>query len=188
MKKLMIMAFAAVSAVAVHAATVSWTITNVAYDSTASTGTAYVFFVAGATADTSWVSALDGQTGATIASAVAAHTAVISYTPNNAGTYSYTTGQGFTLKTNTELGLTGNTQYTAYAVIFNTEEIANGSHFMVTGTRTATTYEDSSSSNRSFQIGSQSSATWYTAAIPEPTSGMLLLIGMAGLALKRKRA
>ena len=30
-------------------------------------------------------------------------------------------------------------------------------------------------------------AGWYTAA-PEPTSGLLLLIGMAGLALKRKRA
>ena len=27
-----------------------------------------------------------------------------------------------------------------------------------------------------------------TAAVPEPTSGLLLLIGMAGLALKRKRA
>lgn len=31
-----------------------------------------------------------------------------------------------------------------------------------------------------------SSAGWYT-AVPEPTSGILLLIGMAGLALKRKR-
>ena len=29
---------------------------------------------------------------------------------------------------------------------------------------------------------------WYTASIPEPTSGLLLLLGMAGLALKRKRA
>ena len=28
----------------------------------------------------------------------------------------------------------------------------------------------------------------YTAAVPEPTSGLLLLLGMAGLALKRKRA
>ena len=28
---------------------------------------------------------------------------------------------------------------------------------------------------------------WYT-AVPEPTSGLLLLLGMAGLALKRKRA
>ena len=32
-------------------------------------------------------------------------------------------------------------------------------------------------------------AGWYnTAAIPEPTSGLLLLLGMAGLALKRKQA
>ena len=30
------------------------------------------------------------------------------------------------------------------------------------------------------------SAGWY--AVPEPTSGLLMLLGMAGLALKRKRA
>ena len=30
--------------------------------------------------------------------------------------------------------------------------------------------------------------TGWTAAVPEPTSGMLLLLGMAGLALRRKRA
>ena len=35
--------------------------------------------------------------------------------------------------------------------------------------------------------GGFSSAGWYTAA-PEPTSGLLILLGMAGLALKRKRA
>ena len=33
------------------------------------------------------------------------------------------------------------------------------------------------------------SAGWYTTeAVPEPTSGLLMLLGMAGLALKRKRA
>lgn len=35
--------------------------------------------------------------------------------------------------------------------------------------------------------GGFTSAGWYTAA-PEPTSGLLMLLGMAGLALKRKRA
>jgi len=30
--------------------------------------------------------------------------------------------------------------------------------------------------------------TWTAAPVPEPTSGLLLLLGMAGLALKRKRA
>ena len=31
-------------------------------------------------------------------------------------------------------------------------------------------------------------AGWYTAAVPEPTSGLLMLLGMAGLALRRRRA
>lgn len=31
-------------------------------------------------------------------------------------------------------------------------------------------------------------AGWYTQSVPEPTSGLLMLLGMAGLALRRKRA
>ena len=31
-------------------------------------------------------------------------------------------------------------------------------------------------------------AGWYTATVPEPTSGLLMLLGMAGLALRRRRA
>ena len=33
-----------------------------------------------------------------------------------------------------------------------------------------------------------SGAGWYTASVPEPTSGLLMLLGMAGLALRRRRA
>ena len=36
--------------------------------------------------------------------------------------------------------------------------------------------------------GGYSAGGWYTAAVPEPTSGLLMLLGMAGLALRRRRA
>ena len=39
-----------------------------------------------------------------------------------------------------------------------------------------------------FTTAGTSSAPTYFTAVPEPTSGLLLLLGMAGLALKRKRA
>ena len=41
-------------------------------------------------------------------------------------------------------------------------------------------------SNISMTASAASAATW--TAVPEPTSGLLMLFGMAGLALKRKRA
>ena len=40
-----------------------------------------------------------------------------------------------------------------------------------------------------FGDAAYSTAGWYsTAAVPEPTSGLLMLLGMAGLALRRRRA
>ena len=188
MKKLMIMALAAVSAMALNAATVSWTITNVKQGDAGVSGTAYVFFVAGDSADTSWATGLANKGAAAVKDAIASAGANISYQNSNAGIFSYTTAQGFTLKSNADLGLTGDTQYTAYAIIFDSAEITDASKFIVTGTRTANTYEDSSSSNRAFAIGSQASATWNAVAVPEPTSGLLMLVGLAGLALRRRRA
>ena len=45
------------------------------------------------------------------------------------------------------------------------------------------------SSSKAFNdvAGGYTSAGWY-GAVPEPTSGLLMLLGMAGLALRRKRA
>ena len=34
----------------------------------------------------------------------------------------------------------------------------------------------------------QNASNWASSAVPEPTSGLLMLLGMAGLALRRKRA
>ena len=38
------------------------------------------------------------------------------------------------------------------------------------------------------QSASTASGAWSTAAVPEPTSGLLMLLGIAGLALRRRRA
>jgi hypothetical protein len=34
----------------------------------------------------------------------------------------------------------------------------------------------------------QNASNWTTASVPEPTSGLLMLVGLAGLALRRRRA
>lgn len=47
--------------------------------------------------------------------------------------------------------------------------------------------EASQSAAREFTTGDTVSAGWYT-AVPEPTSGLLMLVGLAGLALRRRRA
>ena len=60
-----------------------------------------------------------------------------------------------------------------------------------TGTAPATgsatlTFKEKATSQLAASTSSYSGAGWY--AVPEPTSGLLMLLGMAGLALKRKRA
>lgn len=197
MKKLLIVAAALVSAVAVHAASVQWTITNVNGPTGAALGTghAYVFFVQqdSGKADTSAWSALEGKGAAELIAAVAS--ANFDYTHSDItaadGVWSYNSTTASAIDQGT-IGLAGSTKYSVYAVIFDSETISDDSKFMVTSAASATaTYGDSAGTTKTFAIGSQATAsgTWYsTAAVPEPTSGLLMLLGMAGLALRRRRA
>ena len=88
-------------------------------------------------------------------------------------------------------GLTG-TSATLFAVVFDTysstETIANAGYYYKTGTVTQNTYDPTGSDPATTAVFTSTQMTGTWTAVPEPTSGLMLLLGMAGLALKRKRA
>ena len=200
MKKLMIVAAVALATVCANAATVSWAITGVTEDSTALTaGHTYMFFADSAAAAQSQIAALAALEGSGVASLTAAMGSAVwndTKKATAAGTFSIGTSAAlgsYTLPTNGDLGLAGNTKYYAYAVIFDTESITDASNYIIAQGTVATvngvsTKDSSTSQNAAFAFGSQASQTWYAVNVPEPTSGLLMLLGMAGLALRRRRA
>ena len=65
-----------------------------------------------------------------------------------------------------------------------------GTYAIVSGTGALNADPDTSTVYTQFTSGTAVAGSMYhtAAAVPEPTSGLLLLLGVAGLALKRKRA
>ena len=190
MKKLMIVGAAMLVGLVAQASSVTWAITNVKDIEGAALGTghAYIFAVAGnAKADTSMWAALAEKGKDALITAVAG--ANVDYSKTGAaGTFS---SAEFTLPSN---DVQPGTKYSCYAVIFDTETITDDSHFYVTAaTAASTTYADSSSMKKTYTLTATSSAVadnWYAVGAtvtPEPTSAMLMLLGFAGLALRRRR-
>jgi hypothetical protein len=76
---------------------------------------------------------------------------------------------------------------TFYAVIFNSSEVSTATEYLVVGK-----FDASVPSSGSASIGGDitdrtgASAGWQ--AVPEPTSGLLMLVGLGALALRRRRA
>ena len=185
MKK-MIMAVAIVCAAAfANAATVGW---NVAAGSATYGGDAYKFFVI-------------GQNGvesiATVTALLDAGTSVDTYAFGQGNLAANGTGSvlagasGKTLEAGT---------YTAFAVIFDTATPTAGTskYAVISGAATLTKAISATTASTMFATGSAAntlaeSSNWKSfgsagPVVPEPTSGLLLLLGMAGLALKRKVA
>ena len=180
MKKLMIMLGAVAMAAAVQAASCNWSASAVyGYDgSTFTKGNSTVHYVGYlfVDADASAISTALAKKDLSVLD-----NAVLPLTTTNMGGFSSgsTYADGYT---------EGN--HTAFAVIFNKDTAAAATYFYVTDSKTM---ELSDASGTTFGFGSlsaamQTKANWTSTAAPEPTSGLLLLLGMAGLALKRKRA
>ena len=162
----------ALSAIALNAASVDWQfseLTSAANSPYSLTGyTAYLF-----TADT-WEGA---KISATLFNS-AADSAALTYA---------SLGNGAMDQWRTGTQTADNASSGNYYIV-----LSNGKDYVASGALSATAY---SSAQESHTVATWSIAANQTPlaqsdfkAIPEPTSGLLLLLGMAGLALKRKRA
>lgn len=181
MKKLLVIAAVIVSAVAANAAATSWKMAaaNVygADGATKYSGSIYLF-CSELTSASSVSTALSGKDSAsaiaTYLSGAALHTATAS-----SGTVSNSlVANQFA----TEELVAGNT-YSFYYVFVDSD-----SYFM-SAEKTGVIAQATSTVNIAFgnqQSATQNAGNWQS--VPEPTSGLLMLLGLAGLALKRKRA
>ena len=175
MKKLLIAAAVVCAAAFAQAATVNWTISGVKADGGGSptAGWAVMAFYTEV-----------GAGSAAIESAIASKTA---------GSLAFDTQE---LKVSMSKGKYGpadvavaaldtSKSYDFYFVVFNDADATKATMYAMQSALS----QDYSSMAGKYQIASTFSAsTPWTSAVPEPTSGLLMLLGMAGLALRRRRA
>lgn len=192
MKKLMIACVAVAMAVVAQAATVNWSITNVysPADSTskvaANSVSAWLFVTANST---------DVTTGIPVTTLTAVQ-AVLD-TGDLTGLSSLAAAHGTNASAGNITGVTGLSGFssgslTAFAIVIDSTDLASAeNYYFVSDGATKTATFTSATGMKMLAWGDQTSYTQgagkWTAA-PEPTSGLLLLLGMAGLALKRKVA
>ena len=185
MKKLMIALAVATMAVCANAAAWSWSSSTAAVTpggtSVLSGANIYLFFGYSSSSDASTAK------GALLAS-LRSGNAISGYT------------QSATLNSNgilDETAFTGDTgKLYAFAVILADDAEGNSYMFQsanknATGSNVGTAmlpFDISSTTLKGLDVTGTSAGWYQTAAVPEPTSGLLMLLGLAGLALKRKRA
>lgn len=196
MKKLIMFAAVAVATVCVNAASVSWTLAKnsiMNQDGSAAKGVDVYFLNASATAYAETLSKIaSGDIDATSISSSGAYL-----------------GSGTTGTTNAKAGSVARSASTAngdsltagnnYDIVFVTfEKVGSDNYYYVSNTQSAsawggTTYTEDLATPASWTSDNFSAASWKTVSsgggevVPEPTSGLLLLVGGAMLALRRKQ-
>lgn len=183
MKKIMIAIGAIALAVGVQAATVSWGSGIMKSPESASGGWSTTTVTSGDVAGYLFILTADQYA---------------TYSGNSAAIYndftagkitadaSKNTGTAITLKTPKTDYTVGDTVYAAILYVNkDVEGFANVKEFYMAD---ASTWTFAAASNKTFSNVATGIGSWTAVAVPEPTSGILMLVGLAGLALRRRRA
>ena len=188
MKKLMCLLGAVATACAVHGASLNWSVTQVQNsDGTSGATQGYVayMFVTAATGNT-----LSFVEGASLTTADAVQASILNGTFDASTAYhsGLTNGSGLVpAATGISNNFNAGDSITAFVVIFDGADYASANNYIITAEKSASW--SSATGAKTLVYGSQASATWMPISnIPEPTSGILMLVGLAGLALRRRRA
>jgi len=189
MRKLIIAIAAVTVATIAQAASINWAISNVysTSDSTqkaaAGTYTAMLFITANSTdvtgLPTTTLAAVQDLLGKGDMASLSSLAAV---TKQNTGSGLWSGATGLTGFSSGSLD--------AFAVVFDSTDVSSAEHYFIVNdgaTKNATFTSATGMKNLAFGDQTAKSQGAWT-AVPEPTSGLLLLLGMAGLALKRKHA
>lgn len=177
MKKIMIAMVVAIAAVSANAAIIKW-----------NSGTVYNYAGTKANAGTSAVTAYLYSLTASEYASLSSKTAADIYSVAGSSVGTLVTSQKTSAlgAANISQNVTGGTSEspaTYYGVVLYVDEISEGGPYVKSALQTVTFQDDGVST-----LGNLATNAGSWTAAPEPTSGLLLLLGMAGLALKRKRA
>ncbi len=181
MKKILTIVGVVALAVSANAASFTWSMTNIMQPSD-NTAMASVGWSA------AWFDNSSGTTLATITALLEAGNLADAY---DAATYTAKTTALGTAQV--RVNSSGNGNYTqgevaeGFMVDFDAANAADAQNYIITDSKKSGAV-NAAGSNISIAYGKSENYGWNAVAVPEPTSGLLMLVGLAGLALRRRRA
>ena len=198
MKKLMLFAAVAGMAVAAQAASIDWGLTNggsIKHKDGSAFSTAATVYLLN-TGATGYADVVKGLADGTVnAGNIASKGAYVTSASTVTTPPPFVGSTGSAKKTYSDTSITAGQVYDLAFVVF--DKVGDDSYYYLSGTSQASGYDGSgeypqaSAKSATWMAATYSASNWKTVTsggdVPEPTSGLLLLVGAGMLALRRKQ-